>query len=88
MERFKVSLHADLKAASNLTEGLSDVEMKAFLDTITSSCSEGQILTSGVGEHAHFLSILKHTTRTRGKTEHLHSTDSYEAGNKPDNFIS
>ena len=50
VERFKESLCADLEAASKLTEGLSDAEMKVFLDTLVSSSSEGQILTSGVGE--------------------------------------
>ena len=65
MGRFKESLCADLEAASKLTEGLSDAEMKAFLDTIMNSCSEGQILISGVGEHANFLSILKHNYQLR-----------------------
>ena len=51
VEHFKESLCADLEAASKLTEGMSDAEMKVFLDTLVTSCSEGQILTSGVGEY-------------------------------------
>ena len=55
MERYRESLCADLEAATKLAEGLSDVEMKAFLDTIASHCSDGQVLTSGVGERVHLL---------------------------------
>ena len=51
VERFRESLCTDLKAASKLTEDLSDVDAKFFLDTLISTCSEGQIFTSGVGEY-------------------------------------
>ena len=59
VERYRESLCADLEAATKLTEGLSDVEMKAFLDTIVSHCSDGQVLTSGVGERMHLLKSLE-----------------------------
>ena len=51
VEPFKESLFADLEAASKLTEGMIDAEIKVFLDTLVTCCSEGQILTSGVGEY-------------------------------------
>ena len=51
VERFRESLCKDLKAASELTEELSDLDVKSFLDSIISTCSEGQIFTSGVGEY-------------------------------------
>lgn len=50
VERFRESLCTDHEAASKLTEELSDLDMKSFLDTLISTCSEGQIFTSGIGE--------------------------------------